>query len=167
MRKFLTSVLLVTVTGCGGIDVLGPNFTDELGTVGGCGDITFYAVDDDDELMLTFRAEGLVAAARAAGQETVTVFDLSTSAAQLLLEQGTRVSDATCDDVIENGGPQVARTWEAVAGMATVTVRPEPGRENAVADLVLEDVVLESDGGRRVTFDRLEWLAIMVGWYPG
>ncbi|HUF50844.1 MAG TPA: hypothetical protein VMN60_08430 [Longimicrobiales bacterium] len=94
MRQFLAFVLLMTVTGCDRIDSLGPNFTD-------------------DELMLTFRAEGLVPEASAAGQETVTIFDLSTAAAQLVLEQGTRVSDATCDDVIENGGPQVTRSRSA------------------------------------------------------
>lgn len=167
MRQFLVFMVLATVAGCGRLDLLGPNFTDELGTVGGCGDIIFFAVDDDDELMLTFRAEGLVAGGRAAGHETVTVFDLSAGVADLVLEQGTRVSDATCDDVIENSGPQVSRSWSATAGTATVTVRPEPGRETATADLVLEDVVLQTAGGRRVTFDRHEWMSISVGWYAG
>jgi hypothetical protein len=167
MRQFLVFAVLTTVAGCGSIDLLGPKFTDELSTIGGCGDITLYAVDDDDELMLTFRAEGPVAEARAAGQETVTVLDLSTAAAHLVLERGKRVSDATCDDVIENGGPQVARSWAATAGTATVTIRPEPGRATATADLVLEDVVLQTVGGDRVTFDRLDWTSILVGWYAG
>jgi hypothetical protein len=167
MRQFLVFIVLATVAGCGRVDPLGPNFTDELGTVGGCGDITFFAVDDGDELMLTFRAEGLVANARAAGQETTTVLDLSANAAHLVLEQGTRISDATCDDVIENGGPQVSRSWVATAGTATVAIRPEPGRETATADLVLENVVLQSVRGGRVAFDRLEWMSIMVGWLAG
>lgn len=162
---FLAS--LVTVFGCGRSDPLGPSFVAELTIRGGCADVVFYAVDDDDELMLSFRAEGLVSEARSAGEgEAVTIFEFP-AAAQLTLEQGTRVSDAMCDDVIENGGPKVSRTWTAVSGTATARVRPQGGEDAASADLLLEEVVFEGDEGESVTVGRLEWTDVRVGWYPG
>ena len=160
---------LLTVPACGGSQLLGPELIASLSAFGGCGDIVFYAVDSNDEVMLTFHAEDVVGEARSAGegQETVMTFVLPAPATQLILQQGTRISDATCDDLIENGGPQVSRSWTAIAGTATVSVRADPGEETARADLLLEHVVLEGSGGDRVTFDRLAWTDILVGWRAG
>lgn len=166
IRTLFGLATAAVIVGCGGTDPVGPNFHRELSSLGGCGDVVFYAVDADDRLMLSFRADGLVGEARAPGEPTVTTFQLPDPPAELILEQGTRVSDVMCDDVAENGGPQVQRTWTATAGSATVTVRLVPEPQNARADLLLEDVVLESDGDR-VTLDRLEWTDTPVGWFPG
>ena len=160
---------LVTIPACGGSHLLGPELIQRLTVFGGCADIVFYAVDGEDELMLTFRAEGVISEARAAGgaQESVMTFVLPAPATELILQQGTRISDATCDDVIENGGPQVGRSWTATAGTVTVSVRPDPIEETARADLLMEHVVLEGSGGHQVAFDRLVWTEILVGWYAG
>lgn len=164
MRALLL-ILLVT-SGCG-TDPLGPHFGQRLTRFGGCGDVIFYAVDADDEVMVTFGAQGLVAAAREAGAETTTVVELPSDDVELMVEQGSRISDATCDDVIENSGPHVERTWTAVSGTATVRIRPMESASGARGDLVLEDVVFTSGGADQVALERLEWLDVSVGWYPG
>jgi hypothetical protein len=164
----LTAVASVLTFGaCSNEDPLGPGFEQSFAHLSGCADLVFFAVDSDDELMLSFVAEGLVAGARSAGAVTVTLFSLPDAGATLKLEQGSRISDAMCDDVIENNGPQVSRTWTATAGTATVTVRPDATQESARADLLLQDVVFERGEGERVTLERLEWSDVSVGWFPG
>lgn len=169
MSRLVVLAWIVSVLGCASGDPLGPRFVERLTAFGGCGDIVLYAADSADELMLSFRAEDVLVDARSAGagEETVTVFALPSEEAQLVLEQGTKVSDATCDDVIENGGPQVSRTWTAVSGTAVLVVRPEEGRATGRADLLVQDIVLETEGDERVTFERLEWTDVFVGWYAG
>ena len=157
--------LLVTF-GCGA-DVLGPDFVEELTRFGGCADVVFYAVDADDEVMVTFRAEGLVAASREAGTETTTVVAFPSSGADLRIEQGSRISDATCDDVIENSGPRVRHSWTAASGTATVRIRPLENSSGAHGDLLLQDVVFTAGGTDEITIERLEWRDVPVGWYPG
>lgn len=164
MRALL---LMLLVTSACGTDLLGPHFGQRLTHFGGCADVIFYAVDADDEVMVTFSAQGLVAAAREAGTETTTVIELPSDDVQLMVEQGSRISDATCDDVIENSGPRVERTWTAVSGTATVRIRPTEYASGARGDLVLEDVVFTSGRADEVALERLEWLDVSVGWYPG
>lgn len=165
MRPLLP-LLLLTAFGCGS-DPLGPDFTEELTHFGGCADVIFFAVDSDDEVMVTFRAEGLVAEAREAGEETSTVVELPSDEVELIVEQGSRISDATCDDVIENDGPRVQRTWTAVSGTATVRIRPLPDPGGDRGDLVLEDVVFASGDEALIGLEPLEWQDVSVGWYPG
>lgn len=165
MRPLL-SLLLVATSSCES-DPLGPDFADELTHFGGCGDVIFFAVDSDDEVMVTFRAEGLVAEAREAGRETSTVVELPSDEVELIVEQGSRISDATCDDVIENDGPRVQRTWTALSGTATVRIRPLPDPGGDRGDLVLEDVVFAWGDEAPITVERLEWEDVSVGWYPG
>jgi hypothetical protein len=172
MRTFTVLLSMLAVAACEGDGLVGPNFERQLAFMGGCGDIVFYAVDDDDELMLTFVSEGLVQEARNAGHEIRLAFQLRPSfgltRGDVYLAQGSRVSDVTCDDVAEQGGPQIRRTWTAIAGSATVTVRPLADQEGAMADLLLENVLLEPDGdGRQLRVDRMEWTDIFVGWYAG
>lgn len=163
MRALL---LILLVTSACGPDLLGPHFVQRLTHFGGCGDVIFFAVDSDDEVMVTFRAEGLVAAARETGTETSSVVEFPSDDVALMIEQGSRISDATCDDVIENLGPRVQRTWTAVSGTATVRIRPE-GASGARGDLVLEDIVFTAGGADEISLERLDWLAVSVGWYPG
>jgi hypothetical protein len=171
-RLGLPLALALTV-GCDGDGLVGPNFERQLVFKGGCGDIVFYAVDDDDELMLTFVVQtGLVEQARDAGQEVQVTLQVRNSFGMghgnVRLEQGTRVSDVTCDDVAEQGGPQIRRSWTATAGSATVTVRPLADQDGAMADLLLENVTLQPDGdGRQLLLDRMEWTDVFVGWYAG
>jgi len=168
MRTHFTfTSLLFILANCSGTGPLTPNLEGNLTRMGGCADVLFFAVDQNDELMLSFRTEGAVSEAQTASEEMVTVFELPSPASELMLERGTRVSDATCDDAIEGDGPQVHRTWSAVSGTATVHIRPGTSPEDARADLFVEDVVLETDDGDEVVLERLEWTDIHVGWYPG
>lgn len=162
--RVLLLILLVT-SGCAP-SLLGPDLDQRLTHFGGCGDVIFFAVDSDDEVMVTFQAQGLVAAAREAGTETSTVVAFPSDEAELRVQQGSRVSDATCDDVIENSGPRVERSWTAVAGTATVRIRPVDDFSGR-GDLVLEDIELTSAGADGFKLERLEWSDISVGWYPG
>jgi hypothetical protein len=164
MRALLL-VLLLTF-GCGP-DLLGPHFGQRLTHFGGCGDVIFFAVDPDDRVMVTFSAAGLVASAREAGTETSTVVEFPSDDAELMVEQGSRISDATCDDVVENSGPRVQRSWTAVSGTATVRIRPQEQSIGGRGDLVLQDIVFTSGGADQVSLERLEWLDVSVGWYPG
>lgn len=148
-------------------DLLGPDFETRFAHQGGCGDVYFYAVDGADEVLLTFTTAGLVAAATASGDTTTTVLALPDAGVTLEVEVGRRISDAICDDVIENGGPRVDRTYRAVAGTATVTIRPGTDVWDARGDLVLEDVLLRDRDGHTVTVERLEWTDTPVGWLAG
>jgi hypothetical protein len=165
MRSIL-GVLLLATSGCG-TGPLGPDFVSQLTRFGGCADVVFFAVDDADEVMVTFEAEALVAAARTAGTETSSVIALPSAGVELTIVQGSRVSDATCDDAIENGGPVIDRTWVARSGTATVTIRPLANGDNARGDLRLDDVVLVSSRGEEFMLAELEWTDVFVGWLPG
>jgi len=162
MRPFL--LVLLATSACGG-SLLGPSLDEQFERFGGCADVVFYAVDADDEVQMTFVAEGLVAAALQAGSETTSVFELPAEKVSLVVEQGSHISDATCDDVIEFPGPSVRRTWSASSGAATVRIRP--GTLGSRGDLVLEDVVFSASGQDDLVVDRLEWLDVSVGWFQG
>jgi hypothetical protein len=147
---------------------LPPDFASRLGVGFGCGDLFFYAVDPTDSYLLVVAAPGRVAEAQDAGVATTTTFDLPAPGIEVAVRVGARVSDAACDDVIENGGPRVDRTYRAVAGTATITVRPGDTALTARGDLDLEGVVLEpDDGGESVTIDALRMTDIHVGWLAG
>lgn len=152
---------------CSDADPLGPGFEDDFVHRGGCADVVFYAVDAADEVLVTFQAAGLVDAARVASIPVTTVFDLPAEGVTAIIEQGSKISDAICDDVIENGGPRIARTWTAISGTATVTIRAGAEDFGGRGDLRLDDVVFRSDDGRRVSVDELVWTDVAVGWLPG
>ncbi len=158
--------LALALAGCA-TDPLGPGFPDRLTVFGGCADVIFYAVDAEDEVLVTFQTAGLVAAATTAGAETTVVLHLPHEGIELIVEQGSRISDAICDDVIENGGPRVDRTWFAASGTATVRIDPVDDETGARADLLLEDVVFTSASGEELRVDGLTWTDVFVGWYPG
>jgi hypothetical protein len=166
MRILTLSLALGALTACGAS--LEDDFEADLTVHGGCGDVFVFAHDEADTMLLTAHAEGLIAPAQAAGEEVVTTFEIPDSGLTLELEVGQRISDAICDDVIENGGPQVDETWTAISGTATFAVRPDENTaEYGRADLHLEDVVLENDGGESVTIETFDVTDISVGWLAG
>ena len=117
--------------------------------------------------MLTVTADGLVGDAFAAGVETTTSFELPDARIEVIVERGRKISDAICDDVIENGGPDVTTTWSATGGAATITIRPGDTLDAGRADLSLDGVMLEDEGGHAITVDTLERVDISVGWLAG
>jgi hypothetical protein len=166
-RPLFVALCSVAAVACSSADPLGPGFEDDFVLYGGCADVVFFAVDGPDEVLVTFQAPGLVASARASALLETSVFDLPATGVTAIIEQGSKISDAICDDVIENGGPRVDRTWTAVSGRATVTIRPGPNDFGSQGDLSLDDVVFVSDDGRRVRLPELRWTDIGVGWLPG
>ena len=166
MRALAVFLAVLLPAGCAA-PLLGPDFEDDFHTRGGCGDVVFFAVDPSDEVLLTFHTPGLVAAATAAGETVVSTFDLPDEAVTLTVEVGSRISDAICDDVIENGGPRIERTWRAVSGRATVTIRPGFDAWSARGDLELSDVRFRDGEGHLVRVESLEWTDTGVGWLPG
>lgn len=160
------SVLMPLVAACGA-PALDDGFETSLTERGGCADVVFYAVDAADETLLTVRADGLIEAAGDATEPVVTPFDLPDPGITLTVEQGTRISDAICDDVIENGGPQVVETWTAVGGTAVVTVQPADGDDEPSADLSLSEVVFESSTGAEAVLQELVIEDVVVGWFAG
>lgn len=146
-----------------GVPSLADGFEADLTELVGCGDLQAYAVDAEDEVMVHVQLDGPIAAAN--GVATETVIPLPDPSTVVEVELGSALSDAACDDVIENDGPQVAVTWKAVSGTVTVAVRPDPNDDRA--DVILEDVVFESPTGEQVTVEVLEWTDLSVGWLAG
>jgi hypothetical protein len=139
---------------------------DQLTRTGGCGDTFVYAADADDTIELSVFAEGLIAAAGDA--PSTRSFTLPDAAVRVRLEQGDRITSATCTDLIENGGPKVVRTYTATAGTVDVTVRPGGADGwDSEADVTLTDATLATEGGQEITIDAFTWTAIWVGWLPG
>lgn len=166
MRILTLSVALGALTACG--PSLEEDFEADLTVHGGCGDVFVFAHDEADTMLLTAHAEGLIAPAQEANGEVVTTFEIPDAALSLDLDVGRRISDAICDDVIENGGPQVDETWTAISGTATFAVTPaEDAVDLGQADLHLEDVVLENDAGETVTIETFDIVDINVGWLAG
>lgn len=138
---------------------------DTLTDRGGCGDTIVYAVDAAHEVMLIVNAdEGLVAAAIEAGTPQQASFELPDPDIEVRLDQGTAVDDATCDDVVMNGGPDVFATWSATAGLLAFEVTPED--DGARADVTLSNATLSGDAGE-LAVDEVRWTGIYVGWLAG
>lgn len=143
-------------------------FEDDLTSRGGCGDLLFYARNAEDTIELTVRLEGVLAEATASGQDTSIVLPFPTPRATLLVRTGRQVGDATCDDVIENGGPEVLTTWVPVDGDGTVYIRPGATLDQARADLILSDIELKPEaGGPSVVLEDLAIMDVAVGWFAG
>lgn len=161
-----TLALLLLASGCAP-PLLDPGFEEHLDRTGGCADVVLFAVDSEDEVMLHLSTveEGRVAETTTAGTPQVYVFPLPSDEIVLEVRQGTQVSDATCDDVVENAGPEVFRTWTAVAGKATLTLTPDG--EIVTADLVLMDVDFHDEDGNTVEIGSFSVHADAVGWYAG
>jgi len=158
------SVLLALAACDLGEPALGDDVEETLTETGGCADLYAYAVDADDEVILEVRLDEPIAAA--AGVDTSLTYAIPDGAVEVTLSVGTRVSDVSCDDVAENGGPQIDEIWTAVSGDVELDlVHPTEG--DPKADVVLTNVVLESGDGEQVTIETFSWEDISVGWFAG
>lgn len=170
-RTLLALAATAALSACATSTPTGSELAEALESSGGCGDLVVYAVDADKTLLLDVQADGLVQAATEAGEPTTTTFDLATATGvRVILEQGSEIDDAICDDVIENDGPIVDRSWTATAGTLEVTVRPGPTdtASDPRSDVTLTDVVLTPDGrGETLSLPSMTWTDIPVGWFAG
>jgi hypothetical protein len=162
-------LLALATIGCA--EPLDPAFTDTLTVTGGCGDVVLFARNEADTVLLrATRARGLVEDVLADRQPHDAYVGFPSTDIAVTVQLGEHLSDATCDDVIEDGGPQVDATWVPTDGHATIRVRP-PVREEALprADLVLSNLVLAPERGRgdAITIEDFQILDVLVGWYAG
>lgn len=146
--------------GC--VEPLPDDLAARLTRTGGCGDVVFFATDADDTLMLIAEAPELVTEAFAAGQTRTTDYLIPDESFSLQVHRGARVSDATCDDVVEQGGPDIRDTWTAEAGSATITIVPGPTAEQSTGTLLIQDVIV--DDALIATFEIAD---VAVGWFAG
>ena len=162
----MRTLLFVLLAGC--TPALTDGFGAGLTEHGGCGDTILYAADPGDTIMLRFDHEGAVAEAFAAGVETTTELTLPDPDSKVVVEVGTRISEAMCTDYIENGGPVVDETWTASEGDATLVVRPgADGTWGSYADLTLTGVTFTSEAGEFASLPDLTLTNISVGWLAG
>jgi hypothetical protein len=146
------------------------DFEEDLSKKYGCGDVTFYAFDEANEVMLSLRVDGLLIAAFDAGEDTTTEFDLPVEDVTLIVEHGRNISSAICNDLIENGGPVVLESYTATSGTARITVRPgvEHEYDDVRGDLHLEEVIFASDAdGETITLTSFGIEDVSIGWFAG
>lgn len=159
-------VWMLATVGCAA--PLAGDFESTLTEEGGCGDMFVYAVDAADEILLTVEADGPVAAA--AGEDAVVHYSLPDAGVAITVDVGSSISDAICDDVIENGGPDVQSTWTAVSGDVHLELTfptDTAAGSDPTARVELTDVVVESEAGEQVTIEAFTWEDVLVGWLPG
>lgn len=162
----LTLLAAVLASGCAPTS-LSDGFEESLTRTGGCGDLVLFAVDEGDEIMLRLDIEGMLPASE---EPSTTEHVLPEAGLGLVVEVGARVSDATCDDAIVNGGPQVDHVYTATAGTAWITTRADEfgDPDAAQVDLLLEDVVFEAtELGETVVIESFEITDARVGWLAG
>lgn len=155
--------MVVVASGCTAVS---PDFELDLERLGGCSDVLLFATDADDTTMLSLELDHPIEAG--GDSETSESVTLPDPLAVVTLEVGAAVSDATCDDVVENGGPRVRDTYEAVSGQVDFVIVPDgDGYGGASASATLTDVVLENADGDSVTVEDFAWEDIHVGWLAG
>jgi len=165
-----SSLALCVLSMLGCASPLEPGFADTLTEQGGCGDVVFYAVDERDETMLVVESPGLIQAAFDEPSEAVSEFTLPDAEVVLRLTVGRNVSDTTCDDAVEDDGPAVDMIYRATSGSVRIEVRPgaTSAYDGATADLFLQEVVFEPEGGGgAVSVESFEILYAVVGWAAG
>lgn len=159
-------------TGASGPAPLEAGFEAALtGPAGGCADTFVYAADDANEVALFFRADGALATACVTDGPPTFTYALPDAAVELRVEQGERLTVDTCDDVMDNPGPEVARTWTATAGTATLSFEPTYtetcASDTTPATLTLTDVTFTADDGAGEVVVPTLVLTTNVGWLPG
>ena len=138
------------------------NLPNKLTEQGSCGDLFVFAANAADTLVLAINVdEGLVEAAHSAQQTTSTTITLPAASTTVTLTDGKRVTDAMCDDVVEN--PQDPRAeWSATSGTLDVAITPGDALEEARANVDAKDLIIDESA----PFD-LSWFDVSVGWLPG
>jgi hypothetical protein len=153
------------------VPTLADGFADDLQSPSGCADLILYATNADDTVMLRFQDDaGAVTQAVNEGAALTFEYDLPANDIRLEVMQGKKVSSAMCTDVIENGGPDLSRTWSASTGHAHLVVTPgtDPTGYDSTADLSLTDVTFTAaSGGDQASLPDFDFTGITVGWLAG
>jgi hypothetical protein len=163
--RLIPASLALLLTGCQLGSGLYDGFEQDLTKTGGCADLYAFATNDDDTILLEVQLDKPLDGAGGV-PETFEV-TLPDPFAEISVDVGSRISDAACDDLIENGGPQVRETWTAISGSLTAEVRPGDETTQSAADVTLTDIVFESPDGEQVTLESFSWTELTIGWFAG
>jgi hypothetical protein len=144
-------------------------FEQSLTRLDGCSDLLVYAVDDEDATMLSVQFDHPL---EGSGYVDFTdERDLPNPNAQVVVVTGERVSDLTCDDVIDGGGSAVVARWVAGEGHVVLVVDYDETVPGALplADVTLTDVRFRPPAGveEAVELASFTWTDVAVGWLPG
>lgn len=139
-----------------------------LTRVGGCSDLLVYAVNESDTIMLTVQ---FARPLQGAGFVDMTdERDLPNPNAAVTVASGERVSDLTCDDVVEGAGSVLIGGWAGGEGHLSLVVDYDESDTSALplADVTITGVRLRpTDGSEAVEMDDFAWTDVTVGWEPG
>lgn len=160
------------------VDLLGPDFVDDLDNIGGCGDLYIYACGEygAGEVALFFVAQGYVLEMYEAGLDMMDAnFAMPSADAQLTVAVGTNLCDAECVDIPAPQPPVVWETFAPVSGNVLLSLVPQGTYWDewytpAWADLTLSGITFASDYGDEgdpVYVEELHLEGISVGWLPG
>jgi hypothetical protein len=156
-----------------GVDdsLLASGFEDLIVMTGGCANITLYGSSEDKNLGISFHVYGYELQELEAGATAVTPLDLA-GGADVRVIMGHLIGAGYCVDIPLPDGA-IEYTYVATAGKATLTVTTSldeaiPGPATASATVVLEEVVLELQGGIEHTVHMgTVTLTGDVGWFAG
>jgi hypothetical protein len=172
-------LFLLTLLGCpsptpddSGLSPLDADFEAALeGPAGGCADVWMYAANDDNTVALFFQVGGVVQDACAAAAPSTFTYTLPDATVELRVEQGSDLTLNECNDVMDETGPEVARTWTASAGTASLLVEPTNTEycdsDTTPATLTLTDVTFTADDGAGDVVIESLVISANVGWLPG
>lgn len=123
-------------------------FSIDLTQQSGCGDVLLVGINPEETVSMELRVEGLAKAAELAGKPIVTEFTLPDAAVQLRVRTGQHLG-GLCTDYYEYE-PEVKRLYEANQGSVTVTMRPNPTNEGAIASAEFAGVIFTDIEGYAV-----------------
>ena len=111
---------------------------------GACGDVYFFAHDPADEILLEVTLPPVL---DQVGPSSLTFeYTLPLPNVEIVVSTGKGISALACNDVVVNGGPEVAHTWTAVEGTLTLIVAPgETDADPVRGTLILKGVRLEGE----------------------
>jgi len=138
----------------------------------GCAGILLEAFNHEETLNFSLQVDGLLAEAYEAGGKLEIAYDLSSkdSDTVVTLTEGHNLGYLHCTDLFEPD-MRTGVTWHATSGTArvhvyNVTKEDEPVDYLGRAYAQLQNVVLESENGERITVD-FTFRGSDVGWYIG
>ena len=158
----------------GGGGGLAAGFEESLIHSIGCADVTMAARNAEDTVALHFRVSGIARTAHDAGEATTFDYTLPHDDVSLEVQLGVFLTTITCNDAIVPGEePVVEERYLPTAGTLQIVITPTGestpwGEVPGNADLTLQDVVFEREGGgHTVTVESFELRGVGIGWMPG
>jgi hypothetical protein len=137
---------------------------------GGCGDVVMYAHNSNDTRAVFVHLPNVAQTAHQQGQPLIATLTLPHPTASVQLQQGARLTSATCVGAQPFPGPRVDASLTATAGTMEVRITPDPGGSPsspaATADVRLTGLEFVTASGRLVTAPDLTLPGVSVGFYP-